>query len=64
MSEGITCYERDEVLCEEERCVRTGCQIRSVADALRQQMAETGSGFESIHEAFSLLAKAAIRVLR
>lgn len=29
MSEGITCYERDEALCEDGMCLRTGCRLRN-----------------------------------
>ncbi len=29
MTEGITCYERDETLCEDQMCLRTGCRIRN-----------------------------------
>ena len=28
-TEGITCYERDEILCEDQMCLRTGCRIRN-----------------------------------
>lgn len=27
MNEGQTCYERDEMLCEDQMCLRTGCRI-------------------------------------
>lgn len=26
MNEGITCYERDEVLCDDQICIRRGCR--------------------------------------
>lgn len=29
MSDGTTCYERDETLCEDPMCARTGCRIRN-----------------------------------
>jgi hypothetical protein len=29
MTEGITCYERDEVLCEDQMCLRVGCRLRN-----------------------------------
>jgi hypothetical protein len=29
MSEGITCYEQDETLCEDRICLRVGCQKRN-----------------------------------
>ena len=29
MSEGMTCYERDEALCEDQMCLRTGCRLRN-----------------------------------
>lgn len=29
MSEGTTCYERDEALCEDQMCLRVGCRIRN-----------------------------------
>jgi hypothetical protein len=29
MTEGITCYERDEDLCEDQMCLRTGCRLRN-----------------------------------
>lgn len=29
MNEGMTCYERDEALCEDGMCVRTGCRLRN-----------------------------------
>lgn len=29
MSEGQTCYERDEVLCDDQMCLHTGCRIRN-----------------------------------
>jgi hypothetical protein len=29
MTEGITCYERDEVLCDDEMCLRVGCRLRN-----------------------------------
>lgn len=29
MVEGTTCYERDEVLCEDQMCLRTGCKLRN-----------------------------------
>lgn len=28
-AQGMTCYERDEVLCEDQMCLRTGCRIRN-----------------------------------
>ncbi len=28
MSEGVTCYERDEILCDDQICLRTGCRIK------------------------------------
>lgn len=28
-SEGVTCYERDEILCEDQMCLRTGCRLRN-----------------------------------
>lgn len=27
--EGITCYERDETLCNDRMCLRTGCRLRN-----------------------------------
>ena len=29
MIEGTTCYERDEVLCEDQMCLRVGCRLRN-----------------------------------
>lgn len=29
MTEGMTCYERDEDLCEDQMCLRTGCRLRN-----------------------------------
>lgn len=29
MSEGLTCYERDEAFCEDGMCLRTGCRLRN-----------------------------------
>jgi hypothetical protein len=29
MAEGMTCYERDEELCEDGMCLRTGCRLRN-----------------------------------
>lgn len=29
MTEGTTCYERDEALCEDQMCLRTGCCLRN-----------------------------------
>jgi len=29
MTEGITCYERDEELCEDQWCLRVGCVLRN-----------------------------------
>lgn len=29
MTEGTTCYERDEVACDDQMCLRTGCRIRN-----------------------------------
>jgi hypothetical protein len=29
MTEGMTCYERDETLCEDGMCLRTGCRLRN-----------------------------------
>lgn len=29
MSDGMTCYERDETLCEDPMCPRVGCRIRN-----------------------------------
>ena len=28
MSDGITCYERDEALCDDPMCLRLGCRER------------------------------------
>lgn len=37
MSEGITCYERDEELCADEMCLRTGCRLRNARLAAQDQ---------------------------
>mgnify|MGYP001593102947 CR=1 FL=1 len=39
MSEGTTCYERDEILCEDQMCLRVGCRIRNarIAADLRRE---------------------------
>jgi hypothetical protein len=29
MREGTTCYERDEVLCDDQMCLRVGCRLRN-----------------------------------
>lgn len=29
MGEGMTCYERDEVFCEDQMCLRVGCRVRN-----------------------------------
>lgn len=29
MSEGMTCYERDETFCEDGMCLRTGCRLQN-----------------------------------
>lgn len=29
MAKGMTCYERDETLCEDQMCLRVGCRIRN-----------------------------------
>lgn len=29
MSRGVTCYERDEDICEDEMCFRVGCVLRN-----------------------------------
>lgn len=29
MAEGMTCYKRDEELCEDEMCLRTGCRFQN-----------------------------------
>lgn len=39
MSEGMTCYERDETLCEDQMCLRTGCKMRN--ERLAQYSSET-----------------------
>ena len=31
MTEGMTCYERDETFCEDQMCLRTGCRLRNAA---------------------------------
>jgi hypothetical protein len=31
MTEGMTCYERDETLCEDQMCLRTGCRLLNAA---------------------------------
>lgn len=45
MSEGMTCYERDEDLCEDPMCLRLGCRLRndrlSGVQARREAIAET-----------------------
>lgn len=38
MVEGITCYERDETLCEDGMCLRLGCRLRN--DRLSAQQRE------------------------
>jgi hypothetical protein len=38
MVEGITCYERDEALCEDGMCLRCGCRLRN--DRLSAQQRE------------------------
>jgi len=38
MVEGITCYERDETLCEDGMCLRCGCRLRN--DRLSAQQRE------------------------
>lgn len=46
MSEVMTCYERDDILCEDGMCLRTGCRLRNKRlDAERQgwQPIETAS---------------------
>lgn len=35
MVEGMTCYERDETLCEDQMCLRVGCRIRNERMAIR-----------------------------
>jgi hypothetical protein len=29
MSDGMSCYERDETFCEDGMCLRTGCRLRN-----------------------------------
>lgn len=29
MRDGQTCYERDEILCEDQMCLRAGCRLRN-----------------------------------
>jgi hypothetical protein len=29
MAEGMTCYERDEVFCEDQMCLRAGCRLQN-----------------------------------
>lgn len=45
LSNGMTCYERDEDLCEDQMCLRTGCRLRntrlsatSPGDAVREAL--------------------------
>lgn len=38
MTEGITCYEQDETLCEDGMCLRCGCRLRN--DRLSAQQRE------------------------
>ncbi len=40
MTEGMTCYERDETLCEDQMCLRTGCRLRNEGPA----RSSSGSG--------------------
>jgi hypothetical protein len=42
MSEGITCYERDEVLCEDQMCIRVGCRIRNARIAEPSEVCALG----------------------
>ena len=46
MNEGITCYERDEDLCEDPMCLRLSCRLRNdrlskAVQARREAIAET-----------------------
>lgn len=39
--EGITCYEQDEILCDDGMCLRTGCRLRNERLASRQEVSVT-----------------------
>ena len=47
MAEGITCYERDEVFCEDQWCLRVGCILRNKR-LVRAQLAEARKALEDV----------------
>jgi hypothetical protein len=40
MAEGVTCYERDEQLCEDGMCLRCGCRLRKARNQTARELAD------------------------
>lgn len=64
MTEGITCYERDEALCEDQMCLRVGCRIRNEREHNRLLAEQTELLRQALDAAKAAAVNSSLREIR